>query len=866
MENLYWIEMGIIILNITIVIYLIQKRKLNLYKTTGLKLIIIGFVLLLIGQCVDIIDDFEKYNEIGSNLYLVFLEKGIGYFGGRLLIFLGALQWIPKIMETEANKNRYRTLSKTLDKQVKEKNEILKQAQELIGMGSMEIYPLENKVIMSKNMQRIYGVKKRVFKIEEIFNFIDNEDLERIKKLYKNALEKNRFDTMEYKINNSKGKTIYLENNWKPIYKDGKLEKILEVSQDITSKSRLECNLKEVNKKYEILFKKAPYGILLIDLDNLKVLDFNDKAYTQLEYTKEEFKDLSIYDYDYKFAKSDITGHIQNVLKYGEDTFRTKHKTKNNKIRDMRLTMKLINLDGKNLVYAVLRDITDIIKQQEQFKQYIEKAPYGILVSDKNGNFLGANEKIQEISGYTEQELLNMNLSDFHLDEKELIHHENLIKKGNINIETTLNKKDGKKIDVRIIAVKLSENRYLGFHEDITARKKRESDLLLKDKAIETSSNGIVFSDLKGNITYVNKGFLSLFEYEDENKVLGKNIIEFWKDNKKLRKLKNELLKNHDIDEELEGITQNNNIKNIQILASVVKDKDGNPLRIMGIFIDVTEKKIYREKLEKEKERAEIANKAKSEFLANMSHELRTPLTGILGFADILKDMELNEFQLQMIEMIEESGEHLLGLIKDILSFAQIDRGTLKINIEKFKLDDILGVLRKTLDLIIKKKSKRLSFNIIKENEIPKYIKMDKLKLKQILINLLSNAEKFTEEGKIELKIKYLEGNKIRFKVTDTGIGISEEVQKIIFDKFVQGEHYMTKKYEGTGLGLAITSKLIDLLGGELNLTSKKGEGSTFFVTLPTDLKNIEDNHKNNIKDESQGKKERVLEKYISQN
>ncbi|MGM0509135.1 MAG: transporter substrate-binding domain-containing protein, partial [Fusobacteriota bacterium] len=254
---------------------------------------------------------------------------------------------------------------------------------------------------------------------------------------------------------------------------------------------------------------------------------------------------------------------------------------------------------------------------------------------------------------------------------------------------------------------------------------------------------------------------------------------------------------------------------------------------LISMAKDITEEKEIQENLREAKIGAERANEAKSAFLANMSHELRTPLNGVLGFAGILEETETDEEKLEMLNLIEESGEHLLEIVNDILNLSKIESGIIEVNNENFRLDKLLDSLEKTMIKLMKRNEKDITFEVILENKVPTYIKADKLKIKQILINLLSNAGKFTEKGKIELKVKYLKGNRIKFEIDDTGIGISKADQKRIFDKFIQGEHYLTKKYEGTGLGLSISLQLVDLLGGRLDLKSKKGKGSRFIVVLP---------------------------------
>ena len=235
------------------------------------------------------------------------------------------------------------------------------------------------------------------------------------------------------------------------------------------------------------------------------------------------------------------------------------------------------------------------------------------------------------------------------------------------------------------------------------------------------------------------------------------------------------------------------------------------------------------EQLKAETEAAEQANRAKSAFLANMSHELRTPLNAILGYAQILsKDEELNEKQRSNMATIQHSGEHLLSLITDILDMSKIEAGRIELEPNEFSLPDQLD----TLALVFQARAEQIGIQFFYEalTELPVGVRTDERKLRQVLINLLGNAVKFTDEGGVSLKVGY-EGAKVRFQVEDTGIGIAPESLAEIFEEFKQvaDPNHAT---EGTGLGLPISSKLVQLLGGELQVKSVLEEGSVFWFEL----------------------------------
>ena len=229
------------------------------------------------------------------------------------------------------------------------------------------------------------------------------------------------------------------------------------------------------------------------------------------------------------------------------------------------------------------------------------------------------------------------------------------------------------------------------------------------------------------------------------------------------------------------------------------------------------------------KQIAESANKAKSEFLANMSHELRTPLNGILGYAQVLKMTEEPSIHQNGLDVIYNSGKHLLMLINDILDLSKIEAGKLILYCEPFNLDELLSNL---VD-IFKVQAKSQDVTIIYQpiGEVPKLVYGDAKRLRQVLFNLLGNAIKFTEQGIVSLAVQNPKNHKIRFEIIDTGVGIASEDLSKIFQSFEQvGDR--AKMGEGTGLGLPISKRLVEIMGGEINVTSTLGKGSTFWLEI----------------------------------
>lgn len=359
-------------------------------------------------------------------------------------------------------------------------------------------------------------------------------------------------------------------------------------------------------------------------------------------------------------------------------------------------------------------------------------------------------------------------------------------------------------------------------------------------KAISVINDAVYKTDSEGKIIYVNLAWEKLSGFSHKESV-GEDKVDFIHPDDQddfLMSIQKSLEENKNFDSgEYRIVTKENDIKVVAYHRYLLFDDNDKYIGSTGILTDVSDKKKHEVELIKAKEDAETALKAKSEFLAIMSHEIRTPMNGVIGMTGLLLETKLTPEQKEYVETIRVSGDTLLTIINDILDFSKIESGKMKLEEQPFELRECI---EDAYDLLATKAvQKKLDLLHLIDEQIPVFIIGDVTRLRQILVNLVSNAVKFTEEGEVFINVKknreFENGDiELLFSVKDTGIGIPKDKLDVIFQSFSQADSSITRRFGGTGLGLSICSKLASLMGGKIWVDSESGKGSTFYFTIKT--------------------------------
>jgi len=371
------------------------------------------------------------------------------------------------------------------------------------------------------------------------------------------------------------------------------------------------------------------------------------------------------------------------------------------------------------------------------------------------------------------------------------------------------------------------------------AEKVLEDSQALYSSLVENLPVQVLRKDLEGKFTFANRSFCRLLgrKYEE---IIGRTDFDFYPAElaQKYRGDDARVSQTGELFEDIEEYEKSGESRYVHVMKSAVRDAEGRIVGTQAVFWDVTARRWAETHLARAKEAAEAANRAKSAFLANMSHEIRTPLNAILGMAELVLDTPLTAEQREYLTVVHESGEALLSLVSDVLDFSKIEAGKLELDCAPFDLHESLGDTLKSLAMRAHRKGLELGCCI--RRGVPDVVVGDATRLRQIVVNLVGNAIKFTDRGEVVVDVECQSQSPrdavLRFTVSDTGIGIPADKREAIFGAFVQGDSTTTRKFGGTGLGLAISSRLVELMEGGMQVESEVGRGSTFRFTVRVGL------------------------------
>lgn len=614
---------------------------------------------------------------------------------------------------------------------------------------------------------------------------------------------------------------------------------------------------------FKSLYMNHPDSIYIMDLQG-NLVDTNDSTHQIAGYSFEEMNDSSAKN---AYPPESITLQKLNfalAVEGQSPRFVIDFLHKNGEMHTADITYVPIKSGNEVVgVYGIAKDITDHVKAQkrllenkERYKTLFQHNPASVYLLDMSGRFIDVNTRLQHLTGFTREELLGMSFNDllhpdesyrvmssFNLDnQSEPKHH-----------EVRLTDKEGTELLIHVVNVPIQINGNLeGVHGvaiDITENMNNLKQIReLSDRhslILDSVSEGIFGLDTKGHTIFINPAAMEMLGYARDEfiGIHSHSLIHhtrydgshYSKDEFPIsltisdgvtRSMDEEVFWRKDGTSFLVNYRVSPIINNGTIQGAVVA------------FSDITnEREIIRAK-----EFAEKAARAKSDFLAMMSHEIRTPMNGMIGMADLLLETELGEEQRTYAEILRSSSYSLLHILNDILDFSKMEAGKMPLQSEMFDLREMISSI---VDLFTPKaEEKKLALRWWADTSVPEMIKTDPSRLRQIIVNLVGNALKFTEKGSVTLSVKNIplpeaSDYLLEFSVRDTGVGIASNKLNLLFQSFSQVHPSINRKYGGTGLGLAISKQLVELMGGTIFVESEEHRGSTFrfMLSFPKDDK-----------------------------
>lgn len=647
---------------------------------------------------------------------------------------------------------------------------------------------------------------------------------------------------------------------------------------------RVNNQLKESETLLDALFRTNPIPTGVLDFETFSYVRINDCMFDKLGYSIDDIRgrkpsEIGIID------KATASLLLEVLMKDGHiDNFKTCITTRSGKILHIIFYANLVVQQQKKYVYTTFIDITEQIVYEEKLKKseqrlelFFSKSSIGFFFmmldepvewddktdKEKTLDYVFNHQRVTKVNkamlgyyGAQEQDFLGRTPIDFYHDNiaERKLYWRKLFDEGMFHVETTEPNLKGIPVTISgdYICIRDYQNRIIGHFgvvTDVTSEREAQTALMrsevLKKNILASQPILIWAKDSDGRYIACNPEF-EHFLGTKEAHILGKTDYDFvdkeiadvLRENDKKAMTTNGLT----ITEKWVSYPNSKEKILLETTLTTLRDDNGGIFGVLGVAHDITKRQEREEALNKAKEAAEIANRAKSTFLANMSHELRTPLNAILGFSEILRrDAATSAEQKENLSIIHKSGEHLLSLINDVLDIAKIEAGRIDLQNISFDLGELIDDV--TRMLCIRAESKGLKLFVEQNADFPRHIVGDETKLRQVLVNIVSNAIKVTDQGSVTVRLSTSThpGNteSLIIEVVDTGCGIAREDQEKLMQPFVQIDPQ--GKCQGTGLGLAISRQFVELMGGRLSFTSTLGQGSTFQVEIPLILARPED-------------------------
>jgi PAS domain S-box-containing protein len=596
--------------------------------------------------------------------------------------------------------------------------------------------------------------------------------------------------------------------------------------------------LQQQKRYYESLLEMSPAAIMTVDLD-ANVTSWNPAAERLLGYTHEEAIGRNI---DELVANNDeVRDQAKDVSRHAalgkQVHLVTKRTRKDGSLVDVDVVAAPIVVGGEQVAYyAMYSDVSELQEQKRYFQSLLEISPAAIVVTDLESRVVSWNPGAEKVFGYLADEAIGSLLDDLVASRAEI--HEEAVgysqaaERGErIQAMARRTRKDGSLVDVQMFSdpVVVNEDRvgYVVIYHDVTdiQRQKRYYEAL-----VEVSPVAIALMARDGTINSWNPAAERLFGYTADE-AIGRNIDDLVSTTDEIRAEAEAYTARGMSGDIVHAITRRTHkdgtVVDVEMFGAPVIVA-GEAVGLYGLYHDIRD-------LQQARRDAEAATEAKSAFLATMSHEIRTPLNAVIGMTGLLLDTELSAEQREYAEVTRSSGDALLGVINDILDFSKIEAGRLDLEKAPFDLRECVESALELAAAAALQKGLDIAYDL--DAGAPGALVGDVTRLRQVLINLLNNAVKFTERGEVVITVaaaRIDEGDRhrVHFAVRDTGIGIPEERMDRLFESFSQVDPSTTRRHGGTGLGLAISRRLVELMDGSMWVESTVAVGSTFHFTI----------------------------------